>query len=204
MGDLDRGIFFLAAHDAEPLARQRIEHLVEDRGFGPGASPEIVPTNAAPRIEGGILARVHELLTSAPALHEALFRPLHPVKERRAVLQSVAERMNLSRNVHNFMLYLVDQRRLVDFEAIRTEFERLADEAAGRLQADVVSASPLRDDQRERLRRALAARAGREVELAVRVDPSLIGGAIARVGGLVFDGSLRTQLAQLRDNLTRG
>jgi F-type H+-transporting ATPase subunit delta len=62
----------------------------------------------------------------------------------------------------------------------------------------------LRPDQRERLRAALAARAGREVELEVRVDPSLIGGAIARVGGLVFDGSLRTQLAQLRDNLTRG
>ena len=68
----------------------------------------------------------------------------------------------------------------------------------------MVTASPLRDDQRERLRRALAARAGREVELEVRVDPTLIGGAIARVGGLVFDGSLRTQLAQLRDNLTRG
>jgi F-type H+-transporting ATPase subunit delta len=68
----------------------------------------------------------------------------------------------------------------------------------------VVAAGPLSDEQRERLRRALAARAGREVELEVRVDPALIGGAIARVGGLVFDGSLRTQLAQLRDNLTRG
>jgi F-type H+-transporting ATPase subunit delta len=54
------------------------------------------------------------------------------------------------------------------------------------------------------LRRALAAHTGREVDLEVRVDPALIGGAIARVGGLVFDGSLRTQLAVLRDNLTRG
>lgn len=152
----------------------------------------------------GELRRVASLLDTAPELRAAVFRPLHPVAERRAVLRAVGARLNLSRNVHNFLLYLIDQRRLVDFDAIQSEYERLADEAAGRLQADVVSASPLRDDQRERLRRALAARAGREVELAVHVDPELIGGAVVRVGGLVFDGSLRTQLAELRDNLTRG
>jgi len=152
----------------------------------------------------GELAGIAALLEQAPELRAALFRPLHPVAERRGVLRSVAERQSLSRSVRNFLLYLVDQRRLVDFDAIRAEYERLADEAAGRQSAEVVSASPLRPDQRERLRRALAARAGREVELELRVDASLIGGAIAKVGGLVFDGSLRTQLAQLRDNLTKG
>jgi F-type H+-transporting ATPase subunit delta len=150
------------------------------------------------------LRAVASLLEATPELRAAVFRPLHPVKERRAVLRAVGSRLSLSRHVTNFLLYLVDQRRLVDFDAIHAEFERLADEAAGRLQADVVSASPLRDDQRERLRRALVARAGREVELALRVDPALIGGAIVRLGGIVFDGSLRTQLAELRDNLTRG
>jgi F-type H+-transporting ATPase subunit delta len=152
----------------------------------------------------GELAGMAGLLEAAPELRAALFRPLHPVSQRRAVLERLAERGSLSRNVRNFLLYLVDQRRLVDFDAIRAEYERLADDAAGRQQAEVVSASPLRPEQRERLRRALAARAGREVELDVRVDPALIGGAIAKVGGLVFDGSLRTQLAQLRDNLTKG
>lgn len=150
------------------------------------------------------LTRLSALLEASPELHDALFRPLHPVAERRGVMRSVAEREGLSRNVQNFMLYLIDQRRIVDFDAIAVEYGRLADEAAGRLAAEVVSASPLRDDQRERLRRALATRVGREVELEVKVDPALIGGAIAKVGGLVFDGSLRTQLTQLRDNLTRG
>jgi F-type H+-transporting ATPase subunit delta len=150
------------------------------------------------------LARVAAQLEATPELRAALFRPLHPASSRRAVLRKVAEREGLSRNVQNFLLYLIDQRRIVDFDAIVAEFERLADEAAGRLAAEVVSASPLRDDQRERLRRALAARVGREVELEVKVDPALIGGAVAKVGGLLFDGSLRTQLTQLRDNLTRG
>jgi F-type H+-transporting ATPase subunit delta len=150
------------------------------------------------------LRRVAALFEATPELRAAVFRPLHPAAERRAVLRSIGSRLALSRNVANFLLYLIDQRRLVDFDAIQAEYERLADEAAGRVQADVVSASPLRDDQRERLRRALAARAGHDVDLKVRVDAELIGGAIVRVGGLIFDGSLRTQLAELRDNLTRG
>jgi F-type H+-transporting ATPase subunit delta len=98
---------------------------------------------------------------------------------------------------------LIDQRRLVDFPAIREEFERLASEAAGLRRAEIVSAGELRNDQLERLRRALSARTGGEVEVTARVDPSLLGGVIAKVGDLVFDGSLRTQLRQLRANLTR-
>lgn len=139
-----------------------------------------------------------------PPLHAALFRPLHPASERRGVLRAVCERLECGVEVRNFLLFLVDQRRLIDFDAIRGEYARLADEAAGRMRAEVVAASALQDAQADRLRRALSQHTGRDVELDVRIDPSLIGGAIAKVGDLVFDGSLRTQLSQLRDTLTRG
>ena len=77
----------------------------------------------------------------------------------------------------------------------------LADEAEGLLTAEVVAASPLDDRRKDRLRRALSERTGHEVRLEIEIDPALIGGAIAKVGDLVFDGSLRTQLASLRNNL---
>jgi F-type H+-transporting ATPase subunit delta len=153
---------------------------------------------------GGELDRMAEVFEQAPELRHALFRPLHPVKERRAVLESVCERLGSSPSVRNFLVFLIDQRRLVDFEAIRGEYVRLADEAAGRMQAEVTSASELPEALRERLRSALAQRTGRQIELVVKVDPELIGGAIAKVGGVVFDGSLRTQLSQLHDSLTKG
>lgn len=143
------------------------------------------------------------LLEENPELRNALFRPLHPVKERRAVLERVCERVGASASVSHFLVFLIDQRRLVDFEAIHAEYGRLADEAAGRMQAEVVSASELPEAQRERLKNALARNTGREIDLVVRVDPDLIGGAVAKVGGVVFDGSLRTQLSQLRDTLTK-
>ena len=154
-----------------------------------------------------ILGELHQLsglLDTNTDLRKALFRPLHPVAERRAVLRSVADRLSSSHTVRNFFTFLVDQRRLVDFTGILAEYERLADDAAGRTKADVVTASPLDDGQQERLRRALSERTGRDVELDVTVDPSLIGGVIASVGALVFDGSLRTQLTQLRASLTKG
>ena len=145
-----------------------------------------------------------DLLASNDELRHAIFRPLHPSKERRAVLDGVCERLSVSPAVRNFCALLVDQRRVIEFEAIRAAFVELADAAAGVDRAEVVSATPLSDAQREGLRRALSERTGRQIELSERVDPDLLGGAVARVGGLVFDGSLRTQLEQLRGSLMRG
>lgn len=150
----------------------------------------------------GELTNMGDLLEGNPELHDVLFRPLHPVAQRKGVLVGVTDGIGASPTVRNFFSLLIDQRRLVDFPAIREEFERLASEDAGLRRAEVISAGPLRDDQLERLRRALAVRTGGEVEVSVRVDPSLLGGVIAKVGDLVFDGSLRTQLRQLRANLT--
>ncbi len=150
------------------------------------------------------LADLAGLFDTHPELRDCLFRPLHPVAQRRGVVQSVASRLGSSETVKSFYSFLVDQRRLVDFPAIRSEFDRLADEAAGRTEARVVSANPLNDADRERITRALSARTGLQVGISVEVDPSLIGGLVAQVGDLVFDGSLRTQLQQLRANLTKG
>jgi F-type H+-transporting ATPase subunit delta len=160
-------------------------------------------TGAIPQVRSE-LAAIAGLFESEPALRNALFRPLHPVAERRAVLRSLSERLSFTATARNFFAYAIDQRRLVDFDAIRSEFEQLADTAAGLVKARVTAAAPLDGAQRERLQSALAARTGRNVELEVEVDPALIGGAVATVGNVVFDGSLRTQLSQLRASLSRG
>jgi F-type H+-transporting ATPase subunit delta len=143
------------------------------------------------------------LLTESDELRGALFMPLFPGEERKAVLRAVAER-GLSQLVTNFCSFLIDQRRMLDFAAVAEEFGRLADEEAGLLTAEVISASLLDDRRRDRLRRALSERTGREVRVEVTLEPELIGGAIAKVGDLVIDGSIRTQLSQLRANLMKG
>ena len=149
-------------------------------------------------------SELSEVVAESKELRTALLTPLHPVEERKKVLNALAERLNLSTRVRNFLAFLVDKRRLIALAAIHEEYERLADELSGRLIAEVRTATPLDEDQQTRLRGALSGATGRDVELEVTLEPELIGGAIAKVGGLIFDGTLRAQLAQLRTNLTKG
>jgi len=144
------------------------------------------------------------LIAANAELRHRLFQPLHPVSERREVLRSLCARGGGSQTIQNFFAYLIEKRRLIAFDAIHEEFNRLADEAAGRIRAEVHSASPLRDQQRARLVDALTRRTGKQINLTAHVDPALIGGAIVTVGGLVFDGSLRSQLSQLGATLAQG
>jgi F-type H+-transporting ATPase subunit delta len=69
------------------------------------------------------------------------------------------------------------------------------------VRAHVTSAQPLGAAELERVRQSLAKRTGKQVILEASVDPALIGGLVARVGDLVLDGSVRTQLGTLRDKL---
>lgn len=143
-----------------------------------------------------------DAIEQLPALADVFVRPIHPAGERRRALAELAGPLGLSTLLANFCSYLIEQRRTRDLEAIRDEYVRLAEEAAGRVRGEVVTAAPLDAAQVDRIRAALARRVGREIDLAVRVDPALLGGLVARVGDLVFDGSLRSQLAQLRTQLT--
>lgn len=148
------------------------------------------------------LARLRALFAGSREVATALLTPMHPAAERKAALRALAARENVSPLVQNFLGFLVDQRRLIQFDSIVEAYDAFADQAEGMLTAQVTVASPLDDRRKDRLRRALSDRTGREVKLEIAVDPSLIGGAIAKIGDLVFDGSLRTQLSQLRANLT--
>jgi F-type H+-transporting ATPase subunit delta len=150
----------------------------------------------------GELDRLSAVFAESREVSAALLTPMHPAAERKTALRAIAARVGASPLVQNFLAFLVDQRRLIQFDAIAAAYAALADQAEGLLTADVKVASPLDDRRKDRLRRALSARTGREVKLQIEVDPSLIGGAIAKVGDLVFDGSLRTQLEKLRANLT--
>ncbi len=147
------------------------------------------------------LEELGRIFADSRELRDALLTPLHPASERKSALRAIAATTGTSPVVQNFLAYLIDQRRLIDFGSIVSAYGELADAAEGLVTAEIVSASPLDDRRKDRLRRALSERTGQEVRLEIEVDPSLIGGAIAKVGDLVFDGSLRTQLGQLRNSL---
>jgi F-type H+-transporting ATPase subunit delta len=102
----------------------------------------------------------------------------------------------------NFLRTLAENDRLGLLPEIAQQFEAMRAEAEGVVDVEVVAAREIAAPQRKRLEAALEKRLGREVRMQLRIDESLIGGAIVRAGDLVIDGSLRGRLARLGSTLT--
>jgi F-type H+-transporting ATPase subunit delta len=142
-----------------------------------------------------------DLWTASAELRQALENPVFKAAEKRAVLQGILPRVAPSPDVQKFIVLLLDRRRLHGVAAIARAYREMADQHTGRVRAHVTSAHPLGAAELERVRQSLARRTGKQVILESSVDPTLIGGLVARVGDLVLDGSVRSQLGTLRDKL---
>lgn len=101
----------------------------------------------------------------------------------------------------NLLRLLVEHHRTGEIRRIRQEFERLADEASGIVHATVATAIELEADDRKRFEQALAKKLGRKVTVKFSTDPGIVGGATIQIGDHLVDGTVRTQLARLRQEL---
>lgn len=142
-----------------------------------------------------------ELWTAAPDLRELLENPVFRPDEKRKVLEQILPRVAPTAEVRRLALLLLERRRITLLPAIARAYRDLADAHTGRVRARVTSAEPLTAAAADRVRRALEERTGKKVIVETAVDPSLIGGVVAQVGDLVLDGSVRTQLTDLRSKL---
>lgn len=139
--------------------------------------------------------------TSSPDLRVALENPVVKVSEKQALLQAILPRVAPSPTVQRFARLLLERGRIGIVRAAARAYRELADQRTGQVRASVTSAAPLGPADLDRVRRALEARTGRKVMISASVDPALIGGLVARVGDLVLDGSVRTQLEEMRRRL---
>jgi F-type H+-transporting ATPase subunit delta len=134
-------------------------------------------------------------------LRRALTNPAIPVQAKRRVVEQLLARLAPSSPVAKLLLLLADRDRLELLPDMLAAYrDRLMDHQ-GVVRAEVVTAMPLPDDQARALQDRLAGVTGRTVTMSARVDPSLIGGLVARVGSTVYDGSIATQLERMRGRL---
>lgn len=138
----------------------------------------------------------------SPELRNILSSPSVSAQRKRAVIRRLADRIGASRVVKNFLLVLIDHRRAAALSEVIDAFDLLLDERLGYMRAEVRSASELTAEERERLADRLGTIAGSKVRLRFTIDPDLIGGVTAQIGSTVYDGSVRGQLAQLRQRLS--
>jgi len=150
------------------------------------------------------LDTIAKLVANEKGLELALTNPLYNAVARKKVLQLVIEKLNLSKAMKSFLFLLFDKGRIGFLGTINEFYQKLADELKNVARASLVSATEISAETVEKIHATLSKMTGKDIVLDVKVDQSLIGGVVSRIGDLVLDGSIKTQLLNMRESLKRG
>jgi F-type H+-transporting ATPase subunit delta len=147
---------------------------------------------------GHRLVAIRELL-SDPGVGAVLTNPTIPNDQRMALVSDAPH--VLEPESTNLAKLLIESNHVHDVAGIEEEFQRLADEAAGRVRATVTTAVELTSEDRDRVEDELSKRLGKEIRMRVVVDPRILGGLKLQYGDRLVDASVSTRLQQLRRRL---
>jgi F-type H+-transporting ATPase subunit delta len=143
-----------------------------------------------------------QALAKTEQLGQSLYSPVYPKDFRGQLLEKVLAKTDLRPVLNNFIKLLHDRSRLDLLAEINSAYRDLLDQVDGLIRGTLTTASPLKESEISAVKGALGTLTGRAVELTVVHDPAIIGGLVARLGDLVVDSSLRTQLDKLSRILT--
>ena len=147
------------------------------------------------------LESLREAVEASPDLRDVLSNPVYSKEQRRAIVEKLAAALSLDAHPANLLFLLADRNRLGYLAAVVDTFRDLADQHLGRVRATVTSAVKLDDLAAQAIADKLSQATKAKVLLDRVVDPAILGGVVAQVGSLVYDGSVRTQLEDLRRTL---
>ncbi|MCL5965709.1 MAG: ATP synthase F1 subunit delta [Deltaproteobacteria bacterium] len=150
------------------------------------------------------VGRFARFLSEAPPLKEALSAAHINRRDKHAALEAAIARLSVLPVTRNFLLLLIDKGRVGILPQILVELRRFVEEAEGVERVEVVVPMAMSGTQRDLLRTTLERQTGKKVELEESVDPAVLGGMVVKVGSTVYDGSIRTQIEQIRQNLEKG
>lgn len=139
-----------------------------------------------------------EMIAQDADLERFVRAPIFSREEHRKGMDALLRRMEAQPLTVRFVLTLAQKRRLFALPEIIRAFDTLLANQRGEVDAEVTAARPLSDEQAAELKRVLKAKLGRDPRLQTKIDPSLLGGLIVKVGSRMIDSSLRTKLEGLR------
>ncbi len=148
------------------------------------------------------LATFDRLIVESPDMQRLVKSPVFSAEDQSRAISAILEAAGISGIAGNFIKLVSAKRRLFLVREMIADFQKLYDQARGVTRASVVSAGPLSDANIAELKETLHAIAGgKDVELNVKVDPSLLGGLIVQLGSRQVDGSLKTKLNAIRNRM---
>ncbi|HJS51818.1 MAG TPA: ATP synthase F1 subunit delta [Pyrinomonadaceae bacterium] len=165
------------------------------------ALADVVATNGHVDAVKAELKEWEVLIAANAELHEVFGNPSIPHAKKEGVLDALIKRSGSSKTVSNFLRVLLQNGRLVDLPEINERFDVVLEERSGVVSGEVISARELADTQKRELEKNLDKLTGKKVKLNFEIDEAIIGGVVTRIGSTVYDGSVRTQLKNLKEQL---
>jgi F-type H+-transporting ATPase subunit delta len=154
-------------------------------------------SNAVAEVERD-LGRFEALLEGSDDLNRLIKSPVFSSDDQLKAISAIADRANITGLVGNFLRVVARNRRLFAVPGMIRAFRRIAAENRGEVAAAVTSAHALTPTQEAELKATLKGVAGKDVSIAVTVDPSLLGGLVVKIGSRQIDTSLKTKLNSLK------
>jgi F-type H+-transporting ATPase subunit delta len=142
-----------------------------------------------------------EILQANSTLQEVFRNPTIALDQKRAVLRKLIERAKPRPTTANFLKVLLQNQRLTELREINRRFAEILDERAGMVAAVVTTARPVAESAQKSLLEKLDSLTRKKVRVNFEQDPELIGGLVTRIGSTVYDGSVRTQLQQIKEKM---
>jgi F-type H+-transporting ATPase subunit delta len=150
------------------------------------------------------LTKINNILDENIELRNVLYGSVYPIKERKGILKEIIKQLDVSKNVENFLSLLIDKKRIEFLPHILKRYREILDQIVGRVRAKVIIARNMPEELVSKLKESLERHSGKEVLLEIQRDPTIIGGVITKLGNVVFDGSIRTQLEKVKKSIVRG
>ncbi|MBV9217557.1 MAG: F0F1 ATP synthase subunit delta [Acidobacteria bacterium] len=150
------------------------------------------------------LAAWSELVSSNPDLATVFANPAIAHANKEKVLDQLIAKTKPSQTTANFLRVLLKNGRLTELAEINTRFEAEIEERSGTVSAEITSARELPAAEQKDFQDAIEKLTGKKVTVNYSVDETLIGGVVTRIGSTVYDGSIKTKLENLREQLITG
>ena len=155
-------------------------------------------------ITGNSLAEIADVYSNSTELSEVLSDTKISSQIKQDVLKNILKKIKVSKLVDTFIRYLLAKRRIVLLPNIERAFNLLLQEKLGRIEAGITVAQEIPEVTVGKLEKAISRYSGKEVSVNITIDPAIIGGIVTRIGSVVIDGSIHTQLNQIRQSIIRG
>jgi len=152
----------------------------------------------ASRAIGG-LRLILSLLDQSADLRRIWENPAVPAEQKRKLLDALVQRENIDRYARNLLAVLIDHRRIQFLGSITENLEKELDARLGFAEAKITSARELAEPEKRSLEAQIGKLTGKKVRARFALDPSLLGGAIVRVGSTIYDGSVKGKLEKIKE-----